>query len=130
MPHKILIVDDEEDTVRLASKLLENKGFKVITAFNGEEALQKVYQNENNPPDLILLDIKMPKKNGFEVCQKLKQDPKTKNILILIFTAKTFDKDRNLAYELGADGYITKPFSGDNLVKLINDMIKDNGNYE
>lgn len=126
MPHKILIVDDEKDTVKLATKLLQNRGFEVITAFNGEEALQKVYQNENDPPDLILLDIKMPKKNGFEVCHKLKQDPKMKKILILIFTAKTFDKDRNLAYELGADGYITKPFAGDNLVKIINDMIKDN----
>ncbi|NHI91153.1 MAG: response regulator [Candidatus Lokiarchaeota archaeon] len=124
MPNKILIVDDEEDTVRLAQKLLISQGFSVVTAYNGEEALNRLYNSKEKDPDLILLDLKMPKKDGFEVCQKIKQDPEKKHILILVFTAKTFDKDRNLAYELGADEYITKPFSGENLVNIIKEMLE------
>ncbi|MHA1784697.1 MAG: response regulator [Candidatus Helarchaeota archaeon] len=125
MDQKILIVDDEADTVRLAKKLLETKGYKVKTAYNGEEALKEIQKMQNNLPNLILLDIKMPKKDGFEVCKRIKEDQKLKKIKIVVFTAKIFDKDRELAYQLGADEYITKPFSGEELIKIIEKMLHE-----
>jgi len=118
---KILVVDDEPDTVLLAKRLLEMENFQVITAYDGEEALRKIYSEH---PEIVLLDIKLPKKDGYEVCKEIKLNEKYCNIIIIMFTAKIFDSDREKGLELGADYYITKPFSGKDLVALIHEIIE------
>ncbi|MHA1310308.1 MAG: response regulator transcription factor [Candidatus Helarchaeota archaeon] len=118
----ILVVDDEPDTVRLAKRLLEMAGLKVSTAYDGEEALKKIYDES---PALILLDIKLPKIDGYEVCRKIKSDPKYKDTIIVMFTAKVFEKDKKKGAEVGANEYITKPFSGDELVSVIKKLLKE-----
>ncbi|MFX0051403.1 MAG: response regulator [Candidatus Hodarchaeota archaeon] len=114
----ILVVDDEEDTVELAKMVLEYEGFRVFSASNGEEAIDFLERGEEKP-DLILLDVLMPKKNGLEVCKWIKQHPKLKRIPVLLFTAKVGKKDRIAGEEAGADAYINKPFSADDLLSLI-----------
>ena len=120
MSELILIVDDELDTVKLAKRLLEIEGFNVITAYDGEEALNQVY---NEKPILILLDIKIPKIDGYDVCKKIKENPDYKDTKIIMFTAKVFEKDKIKGKEVGADDYITKPFSGDDLVRKIKELL-------
>ena len=121
MARRILIVDDEPDTVELAKMVLKYEGYETIVAYDGEEALEKVCR-EN--PDLMLLDIKMPKKDGIEVCREVKQNPKYSHIPILMFTAKAHDRDLELGWEAGADDYITKPFSGEALLERIRTHLK------
>ena len=100
MPEKILIVDDELDTLRLVGMMLESKGYQIITAGDGEKALLTA---ENEQPDLILLDIMMPGIDGFEVTRQLRQRRATQDIPIIMFTAKTSMDDRVQGLELGAD---------------------------
>ncbi|MFX1285545.1 MAG: response regulator [Promethearchaeota archaeon] len=114
----ILVVDDEEDTVELARMVLEYEGYRVFSASNGEEAIQFLNSNSEKP-DLVLLDVLMPKVNGLEVCKWIKDNPKLKNIPVLLFTAKVGKKDRIAGEEAGADAYINKPFSADDLLNLI-----------
>lgn len=106
MSHKILVVDDEQSIVTLLQFNLEKEGYQVITAFDGEEALEKARMDN---PDFIILDIMLPKLDGIEVCKKLRQDDISTPILML--TAKADEFDKVLGLELGADDYITKPFS-------------------
>jgi len=113
LPDKILIVDDEPDTVNLAKRILERKGYQVITASNGEEALQK---SDSDMPDFIFLDVVMPGKSGLEVCRILKTQAKTRLIPVVMFTALGRDVDRKLSKESGADGHLTKPFASESLV--------------
>ncbi|HON08555.1 MAG TPA: response regulator, partial [Verrucomicrobiota bacterium] len=108
MRYKILIVDDEPDVIELVEYNLKNAGFDVIKSVDGNEALKKI-QNEN--PDLILLDIMLPNIDGFEICKILKRNPDTAAIPIIMLTAKAAEVDRVVGFELGADDYITKPFS-------------------
>ncbi len=118
---KILIVDDEPDIVLLAKRLLEKEGYRTITAYDGEEALQKINVEF---PDLVLLDIILPKKDGFEVCKEIKSNTKLRDIVVLIFTVKIFDIDRQKGFQMGADYYITKPFSGEELLSLIHKILR------
>jgi len=113
---KILIVDDEIDLVETIRFPLEMEGYQVETAYNGEEALNKA---RNGNPDLILLDLMLPKLDGYKVCRLLKFDEKYKHIPILMLTAKTQEKDRILGKETGADEYITKPFEMTELIEKI-----------
>ncbi|MCP8315187.1 MAG: response regulator [archaeon] len=113
---KILVVDDEQDILELARVILENKGYEVITAKDGNEALEKVSASK---PDLIILDIIMPRKNGLEVCKILKSNPKTKSICILMFTVLGRDSDREQGLKAGADDYLVKPFSAEELIETI-----------
>jgi len=106
MADKLLIVDDEADTLKLVSLMLERQGYEVSTAVNGREALEKI---EANKPDLILLDVMMPEMDGFEVARKLRDEPETENIPIIMFTAKTQVEDKITGLESGADVYLTKP---------------------
>lgn len=117
---KILVVDDEPDTVFLAKRLLERENLEVITAYDGEEALRKIYYEK---PKIVLLDIKLPKKDGYEVCKDIKSNEKYRKTIIIMFTAKIFDSDREKGLSLGADYYITKPFSGRDLVQLIHEIL-------
>lgn len=127
MSKKILIVDDEPDTVELAKMVLSYEGYETTIAYDGDEALEKI---RLETPDLVLLDIKMPKKDGLEVCRELKQNPEYKHIPILMFTAKAHNRDLELGWEAGADDYITKPFSGAALLERIRTHLEKEAHKE
>jgi DNA-binding response OmpR family regulator len=113
---KILVVDDEPDLVETVRFPLEMEGFNVLVSYNGEDALN---QARKESPDLILLDLMLPKLDGYKVCRLLKFDERYKHIPILMLTAKTQEKDKILGKETGADEYITKPFDIDELMKKV-----------
>jgi CheY-like chemotaxis protein/MinD-like ATPase involved in chromosome partitioning or flagellar assembly len=106
MPEKLLIVDDEADTLRLVALMLERQGYEVLTAINGSAALEVISQEK---PDLVLLDVMMPEMDGYEVARRLRADPETDDIPIIMFTAKTQVEDKITGLEAGADAYLTKP---------------------
>jgi len=110
---KILIVDDENDIIELLSYNLVKEGFDVSSASDGEEALKKI---RNETFDLAVLDLMLPGLQGMELCRMLRSDPKTESLPILMLTAKVEELDRILGLEMGADDYITKPFSPRELV--------------
>ncbi|GAB4470777.1 MAG: response regulator [Anaerolineales bacterium] len=106
MPEKILIVDDDLDTLRLVGLMLQRQGYQIIAASNGPQALVLA---EKEQPQLILLDIMMPEMDGYEVAKRIRANPLTATIPIIMFTAKSQVEDKVLGYEAGADDYITKP---------------------
>lgn len=108
MPDRILVVDDEPDIVNLAKTILEAEGYEVATASDGEEALHKA---STLRPDLILLDLVMPKVTGLEVCRMLKEQEATRFVPIVMFTVLDRDVNRRMSREAGADGHLTKPFT-------------------
>jgi len=115
-PKKILVVDDEVDLVETVRFSLELEGFDVLVSYNGEDALN---QARKESPDLIILDLMLPKLDGYKVCRLLKFDERYKHIPILMLTAKTQEKDKTLGMETGADEYITKPFEMDYLMEKV-----------
>jgi len=115
-PKKILVVDDEVDLVETVRFSLELEGFDVLVSYNGEDALN---QARKESPDLIILDLMLPKLDGYKVCRLLKFDERYKHIPILMLTAKTQEKDKILGKETGADEYITKPFEMDYLMEKV-----------
>jgi two-component system phosphate regulon response regulator PhoB len=117
---KILVVDDEQDAVDLVAFNLKQAGFQVVTAPDGAEALDKVHKHQ---PDLIVLDVMMPELDGLEVCKLLRRDSATTGIPILMLTAKATEVDRILGLELGADDYVTKPFSPRELVLRVRKLL-------
>jgi len=117
MPNKkILIADDEPYILRSLSFVLKKEGFDIETACNGEEALEKAQQFN---PKILFLDVMMPKKDGYEVCNKLKSNPETKDIYIIMLTAKGQIIDKEKGLTTGADEYITKPFSPREIVNKV-----------
>ncbi len=108
MRPSVLVVDDEPNIVVSLEFLMKQAGYDVRVARNGDEALKAVAERA---PDLILLDVMMPKRNGFDVCQTLRADPRWKDVRIIMLTAKGRDVEREKGLALGADDYITKPFS-------------------
>jgi CheY-like chemotaxis protein/MinD-like ATPase involved in chromosome partitioning or flagellar assembly len=120
MPGKILIVDDDVDTLRLVGMMLESDGFDIIAANNGQRAISLA---RTEAPDLIILDIMMPELDGYAVTRQLRQERTTRGIPILIFTAKTGMGDKMLGLELGADQYLTKPISTHELLSQVNKML-------
>lgn len=108
MSSKILIIEDEQNIQELLSFNISNAGYDVRVSDNGNDGLAKAFSES---PDLIILDLMLPDMDGFEVCKRLKSDVKTKMIPIIILTAKSEELDKILGLELGADDYITKPFS-------------------
>jgi len=121
MKSKILVVDDEPDAVELVEFNLRGAGFDVITAGNGDEALKKA---RTFAPDLILLDLMLPEVDGLEVCKILRRDPATSAVPIIMLTAKAAELDRVLGLELGADDYVTKPFSPRELVLRVKNLLR------
>ena len=119
---KVLIVDDEPDIVTTLKFNLELENFECIEAYDGEEALSKA-KNEN--PDLILLDVMLPKINGYKVSRLLKFDELYKNIPIIMLTARAQETDIKTGGETGADEYITKPFDMDKVVSVIKKYLGD-----
>lgn len=118
---RILVVDDEEDLLELVRYNLTKEGFKVTGVGSGEEALD---QARALVPDLIVLDLLLPKVDGLDVCKQLKADPKTQHVPVIMLTAKTEDADIVTGLELGADDYITKPFSPRVLVARIRNVLR------
>ena len=104
---KILVADDEPNLVRSLTFILQREGYDATAASNGEEALDKIRQSK---PDLVFLDVMMPKKNGYEVCREIKQTPDLRDIYVIMLTAKGQDVDREQGVGAGADEFITKPF--------------------
>lgn len=117
---KILVVDDSEFIVELIDRTLSECGYSISKAYDGEEALYQVAVEE---PDLIILDVMMPKMSGLEVCKKLKSDKKTMLIPVVLLTAKNFVEDKITGLETGADDYITKPFNTKELQARIQGLI-------
>src|SRR6266446_6364478 len=117
---KILVVDDEPDAVELIDFNLKAAGYEVVTAADGNEALKKA---RSSLPDLIVLDLMLPEVDGMEVCKILRRDPATSHIPIIMVTAKASEIDRVLGLELGADDYVTKPFSPRELVLRVKNLL-------
>ncbi len=121
MPEKkILVVDDSPTQLLAVVKTLEKLDYKLSTAVDGEEALAKALSEK---PDLMILDIILPKKNGFQVCRQIKTTPDTQDIKILLLSSKSLDADRFWGLKQGADEYMTKPFEGKDLVETVATLI-------
>jgi twitching motility two-component system response regulator PilG len=114
--NKILIVEDEESLLRLESILLISKGYDVMSASNGQEALDAILLQR---PDLVLLDIMLPEIDGFEVCSRIKSNPETAGIPVIMVTAKKTGDDMARGEAVGADWYITKPFKSAMVIETI-----------
>lgn len=121
MKEKILIVEDEKDIIKMLEYNLKKEGFKVIDARDGEDALDLASRQY---PDLILLDLMLPGIDGLEVCKTLKKESKTSSIPIIMLTAKSQESDKVVGLELGADDYITKPFSPRELIARIKAVLR------
>jgi two-component system, OmpR family, alkaline phosphatase synthesis response regulator PhoP len=121
---KILVVDDEKDIVELIRYNLEKEGYRIIAAFDGMQAIKYA---EKDLPNLIILDLMLPLLSGLEVCRVLKQTEKTKQIPILMVTAKSTETDKVVGLELGADDYVTKPFSPRELVARVKAILRRTG---
>ncbi len=121
MKEKILIVEDEKDIIKMLRYNLEKEGFKVIAAGDGEDALDLAVRQH---PNLILLDLMLPGMDGLEVCKALKKESKTNPIPIIMLTAKGQESDKVVGLELGADDYITKPFSPRELIARIKAVLR------
>ncbi len=120
MSKKILVVDDSRTDLEMITNTLESKGYDVIRATNGEEALMQVTTQH---PDLIVLDVVMPGKDGFQTCRQLKMDENTKDIKIILLTTKDGKTDEYWGRKQGADDYITKPFEPNKLIQRISLLI-------
>jgi len=121
MKEKILIVEDEKDIIKMIEYNLKKEGFKVIDARDGEDALDLSLREH---PDIILLDLMLPGIDGLEVCKTLKKESKTSSIPIIMLTAKSQESDKVVGLELGADDYITKPFSPRELIARIKAVLR------
>lgn len=118
---RILIVDDEEDIVSVLRFRLEANNYAVLSALDGQEGLNKARAEK---PDLIILDLMLPKLDGYKVCRMLKFDESYKNIPIIMFTAKAQKKDEELGMEMGANAYIAKPFEPEVLLAKIKELLE------
>jgi two-component system alkaline phosphatase synthesis response regulator PhoP len=118
---RILVVDDEIYIVHILEFTLTMEGYDVITAADGEEALRKV---RDDRPDLVVLDIMMPKMDGYEVCRRLRQDEEAQGLPVILLSAKGRPIDRETGLEVGADDYIVKPFSPRRLLEKIKDLLQ------
>ena len=121
---RILIVDDEPDLVAVLRLGLQMEGFEVLEAADGEEGLRKAQQEK---PDLLVLDLMLPRMDGYQVCRTLKFDARYKSLPIFILSARPGDRDKKLALEMGADLFISKPYDLKDLVTRIRQRLKLDG---
>ncbi|MFA4889684.1 MAG: response regulator [Candidatus Omnitrophota bacterium] len=119
---KLLLVDDESELVDMVKMRLEASGYTVSTAYDGMEALEKAKKEK---PDLIILDLMLPKMDGYKVCGLLKADTRYSKIPIIMFTARAQESDKKMGEEVGADAYITKPFEPQALLEKIKELLKE-----
>jgi len=122
MTKRILITDDEANILLSLEFLMKQAGYEVDTANDGDEALAAI---ERNRPDLVLLDVMMPRKNGYEVCEAVRSNPENNGITIVMLTAKGRDIEREKGLSLGADDYITKPFSTQEVTSKVRELLGD-----
>ena len=118
---KVLVVDDEEYIQHILNFSFGAEGYEVVTASDGEEGVSKA---RDEKPDVIVMDIMMPKMDGYEACKQIKTDPQTKDIPVILLTAKGRDADRKLGSEVGADDYVVKPFSPGRLIERVEGIMK------
>lgn len=119
---QILVVDDNRSLVEILQMDFELRGHKVITAYDGEEGEKAIRENH---PDIVILDVMMPKKNGYSVCRDIKRDPELSKIPIILLTAKNTKDDIYWGYDCGADAYVTKPYESGELIRLVEQMLMD-----
>jgi len=117
---RILVVDDTEDVVRVVKMYLEHHGYEVITTNDGRKGLEKA---RDEKPDLVVLDLMLPRMDGYKVCGLLKRDTRYAKTPVILFTAKTQEKDMKLGQEVGADAYIAKPFEPEVLLSKITELL-------
>ena len=122
MPLRILVVDDEAINLKLVSRLLEMEGYEVITAQSGEASLRLI---EQTPPEMALLDVMMPDMDGYELCRRLRQNPRTAGIPIVMLTAMVDENDRLKGIEAGADDCLPKPFNVELMRALLARLLQD-----
>jgi DNA-binding response OmpR family regulator len=120
MGHRILIVDDEPSIVVPLEFLMKREGYEVAVAADGQAALDAL---AGPPPDLVILDVMLPKMSGFDVCRRIREEPRWRGLKILMLTAKGRDSEMQRGLELGADAYVTKPFSTRDLVARIRALL-------
>lgn len=118
---RILVAEDERDVAELIRYTLAREGFEVVVATNGADALR---QARDSRPDLVLLDLMLPQVNGWELCRRLKQDPATRGLPVIMVTARAEEGDKVLGFEVGADDYVTKPFSTRELVARVRAVVR------
>jgi twitching motility two-component system response regulator PilG len=118
---RILVVEDEESLLKLESILLTTRGYKVTGATNGLKALEEIAKDR---PDLVLLDIMMPGIDGFEVCRRIKENPATRSLPVVMLTAKKTSTDQARGAEVGADAYLTKPFKSGRIIEVIEGLLR------
>ena len=121
MSAKILIADDEPNILISLEFLMKREGYQVALARDGQEALDAIARDR---PDLVLLDVMMPRKTGFDVCQALRADESNRNVIVVMLTAKGRDTDLAKGMALGADAYMTKPFSTKELVQTVRELLQ------
>src|SRR6201987_257684 len=121
---KILIVDDDEDVLLIVQTILDNAGYSAILARNGREGVEKAIESS---PDLILLDVMMPELSGWEVCTTLKSAPETRQIPIAMLTVKSEIRDLITGMQVGADDYVTKPFTRRRLLTAVRKLLDERG---
>lgn len=128
MSYKVLVIEDEKNIILGVKTCLEVADYQVTVAENGEQALQEV---EKELPDIILLDLLLPGMSGYQVCAQLKKDPKTKDIPVIVLSAKTEEEDMRRAEKAGADAYMTKPFRPKELWQQLERFLnkEDNKNF-
>ena len=124
MARSVLVVDDEPNIVLSLEFLMRQAGYDVRVARDGEAALKAI---EDDPPALVLLDVMMPKRDGFDVCQTIRANPKWKGVRVVLLTAKGRDIEREKGMALGADDYITKPFSTREVMQKIKQLLPPGG---
>lgn len=120
----ILVVDDVESERALMSRILEDEGWTVKRASDGDEAIAQI---RNARPDLVVLDVIMPRMNGFEVIRELRANPKTQQLPVVFCSQKDTDIDRSWGSDLGADAYLGKPFQAQQLVQIIQRLLSESG---
>ena len=124
MPHRVLVVDDEANILLSLEFLMKKAGYDVCTARDGEEALAEMRKAR---PDLVVLDVTMPKRNGFDVCEMIRANPEWKDVRVIMLTAKGRDVEREKGLAVGADDYITKPFSTREVVERVSEWLDGAG---
>ncbi len=121
MNHQILLVDDDKELLAALEVKLLKEGYRIDTAPDGEVALEKI---RANLPDLVILDVNMPRMNGMEVCRALRSDDKTRDLAVIMLTARDDEVDRILGLEFGADDYVTKPYNPRELILRVKGLLK------
>jgi two-component system alkaline phosphatase synthesis response regulator PhoP len=125
MVKKILVVEDDPATSRLVDYSLRHEGYDVITAFNGLEGLRKA---QKEGPDLVILDVMLPGLDGFEICHRLRAEPATAQLPILMFSAKAQEADKDTGLKVGADDYLAKPAAPAEIVKKVGALLEQKKN--